>query len=130
MSSPAMARPLRFDEALARHGQAVEQRGGPPLVVAACALEREHPVADRLEPDLIGPEHRAAAVDRPAVAVDPDDVDIARANGDLLLEDLRALVHHRVEQPLEDLLVGDRATLEALLSGDLEDDLLDLRVGL
>ena len=46
-------------------------------------------------PDLVGVEHRAAAPDRPAVAVDPDHVDVAGAGGDTLVEDARALVDHR-----------------------------------
>src|SRR3990172_4907356 len=105
MSSPATAASLRVDEALARRRQAVEPRGRRPEIVAGRPPELEHPVADRLEADLVGPEHRAAAVDGPAVAVDPDHVDVTRADRDLLLEDLRPLVDHRVEQPLEDLLV-------------------------
>src|SRR5262249_39296330 len=49
--------------------------------------------------------------------------------GDLLLENLGALVHHWVEQALEDLLVGDGAARDAELGRDLDDDLLDLGVG-
>ena len=41
------------------------------------------------------------------------------ADGDAFLEDLGALVDHRVEQPLEDLLVRDRALGDALSATEL-----------
>src|SRR5712692_10351626 len=124
--------PLAAPVTSARTGSGPRERlafGGEPVQegsrlpdVALRLLPLLHPVADGLEPDLVRPEHRAAPVDRPAVAVDPDHVDVARADRELLLEDLRSLVHHRVEQALEDLLVRDRAALDGLLPGDLEDD--------
>src|SRR5262249_47490464 len=90
----------------------------------------EYAIAERLEPNRkVGPEHWAAPVHRPAVTVYPDDVDVARPDGDLLLENLGALVHHWVEQALENLLVGDGAARDAELGRDLDDDLLDLGVG-
>ena len=73
--------------------------------------------------------HRAAAVDRPAVAVDPDDVDVGRPDRDALLQNLRALVDHRVEAALEDLVAADLALVDALGGAEVGDDLLDLRVG-
>src|SRR5262249_4757668 len=79
--------------------------------------------------DRVGPEHRAASIDRPAVAVDPDDVDVAGADGDLFLEDLGALVDHWIEQPLQDILVGDRPPLDAHLRGAVDDDLLHVGTG-
>ena len=45
-------------------------------------------------------------------------------------EDLRALVDHRIDAALEDLLVGDLAPVDALLGGEVEDDLLGDRRGL
>src|SRR5213594_4030584 len=119
---------LRLEEPFARVRQPAQERGRLPDV-AVPALGLQHAGLDRLEPHLFCPEHRAAPVDRPAVAVDPDHVDVARADRELLLEDLRSLVHHRVEQALEDLLVRDRAALDRLLPGDLEDDLLDVGIG-
>src|SRR5947209_11016017 len=102
----------------------------PPEITAGLLLERQQPVADRLEPDLIGPEHRAAAIDGPAVAVHPDDVDVARTDRLALLEDLGAFVDHRVEQALSDLVVRDRSALHAGLSRDFRDDPVDLGIGL
>src|SRR6185503_11797225 len=79
--------------------------------------------------DVVGPPHRAAAIDRPAVAVDPDHVDVERALGHAFFQDLGALVDHRIEAALEDLLVRDGAAGDAELLRGLLDDLLDLRVG-
>ena len=56
---------------------------------------RPHPLFLALQPrdDLVvsfgvGPEHRAAAIDRPAIAIDPDHIDVGRALGDAFLQDL------------------------------------------
>src|SRR5262249_61043571 len=113
-------------EAFPRVSETVEQGCGRPERVPGLFLESEHRVAKGVEADRVGPEHRAASIDRPAVAIDPDDIDVAGANGDLLLEDLGAFVDHRIEQALQDLLVGDRPTRDAHLRGDVDDDLLDV----
>src|ERR671920_319632 len=86
----------------------------------ALALEA---LDDLSEPLGVGPEHRAAAPDRPAVAVDPDDVDVGGALGHAFLEDLRPLVDHRVEGALDDLLIADLAGLAARLGPEVVDDL-------
>src|SRR5262249_61644005 len=49
--------------------------------------------------------------------------------GDALVEDLRTLVDHRVHHALEDLVVGDSATLAPEPGQRLVDQLLDLGVG-
>src|SRR4051794_7216937 len=98
------------------------------LVVRAGRIGGEA-VAQIGKPDLVGIEHRPAAPDRPAIAVDPDHVDVARPVGDALLEDARALVDHREDQALEDLLFVDRAALDAEPVRGVDDDLLDLRIG-
>src|SRR5205814_5050361 len=92
-----------------------------PLFLAPQTLD------DLAQPFGVGPEHRTAAIDRPAVAVDPHDIDVRRALGDALLEDFRALVDHRVERALDDLLIADLAPLDALLLREILDDLLDHR---
>src|SRR5262249_23702929 len=84
---------------------------------------------DVLEADRIGPEHRAAAIDRPAITIEPDHVDVAWTCGDALVEDLRALVDHRIHHALEDLLVADVAALLAELLQGLLDQLLDMGTG-
>src|SRR4030095_4169210 len=91
-------------EALALVGKAVEQ-GGPLPDVAVPALELEYSIADDLQPEGIGPKHGAAAVHRPTVAVDPDHVDVAGPDGQLLFQDLGSLVDHRIEEPGQDLVV-------------------------
>src|SRR6266850_4146424 len=68
-------------------------------------------VGDVLQPDLVGIEHRAAAIDRPAVAIEPDHVDVARTRRDALFEDARALVDHRVHHALQNFVVADDALL-------------------
>src|SRR5947209_10543668 len=78
--SIALPSRLRVEEAPALIGELVQERSRLPEVAARLLLQREQPVADRPEADLIGPEHRAAAIDGPAVAVHPDDVDVAGAN--------------------------------------------------
>src|SRR6476620_10157182 len=80
---------------------------------------------DLVRADRIPPEHRPAAIDRPAVTVDPHDIDVGRALGDTFLKDLRALVDHRIKGAFDDLLVADLAALNALLPGEVLDDLLD-----
>src|SRR5262249_339701 len=74
--------------------------------------EPSEPIADAGKPDGVRIVHRSATPDRKAVAVDPDHVDIARVQRDPLLEDARAFVDHRVDQPLDDLLPADRAPLD------------------
>src|SRR5712691_9818643 len=128
--SIALSSRLRVEEAPTLVGELVQERRRLPEVVTRLLLQRQQPVTDRLEPDLIGPEHRATAIDGPAVAVHPDDVDVARPDGLAFLEDLGAFVDHRVEQTLADLVVRDRSALHFGLPGDFLDDALDLGIGL
>src|SRR5262249_19030917 len=88
------------------------------------------PVADIRKPDRVRIDHRAAAPDRPAVAIDPDDVDVPGPVGDALLEDARALVDHRVDHAFDDLLLVDRAPCDPEPARGFDDDRLDLGVGL
>src|SRR6185369_554312 len=73
-------------------------------------------------------EHGAAAMDGEAVAVDVDDVDIAGPEREAFLQDLGALVDEGVDAALEDLLVADRAALDAPLLGGLRDERFDLGI--
>src|SRR5256885_7953229 len=110
-ASRAEPRRLLVEEPLARVRQPHEEGGRLPDR-AVLALELEHPGLERLEPHLVRPEHRATPVHGPTVTVDPDHVDVARADRELLLENLRPFVHQRGEQALEDLRVRDRAPLD------------------
>src|SRR3546814_4264133 len=55
------------------------------------------------------PEHRTAAIDRPAIAIYPHDIDVARALCLAFGEDQRAFVDHRIEGALDDLGLADLA---------------------
>src|SRR5687768_2766085 len=79
--------------------------------------------------DGIGPEHWPAGVERPAVAVDPHHIDVARALGHALAEDQRAFVDHRVEQALANLVLADRALRLAFPGSEFGDDRLGLLRG-
>src|SRR5690606_37939687 len=58
------------------------------------------------------PEHRAAAIDRPAIAIDPHDIDIARALRLAFGQNQRAFVDHRIERALDNFLIGDLALFD------------------
>src|ERR1051325_11221066 len=87
-------------EGAARGREALEQRRRLQARIVGLLGVVGETIGDVLEANRVGPEHRAAAVDRPAIAVEPDHVDIARAGRDALVEDLRALVDHRVHHAL------------------------------
>src|SRR4029434_6169859 len=78
---------------------------------------------------LFRPDSGAPSRARPAVAIDPDHVDVAGPDRDLLFEDLGALVDHRIEQAGQALVLADLAAGDALLARDLDDDLLHVRIG-
>src|SRR5579884_392654 len=70
--------------------------------------------------------HRSAAMRREAVAVDPDDVDVAGAQRDPLLDQLRAGVGEGARAARDDLVVGDVSVLrDPGLLRELRDQLLD-----
>src|SRR5690606_38562055 len=81
-----------------------------------------------LEADLVGPEHRATAVDREPVTVDPDDIHLERTLGDALFEDLGAFVDHHIEAALEDFLVADLPRGDTLLLTEFLDQTVHLRI--
>src|SRR5262249_14071498 len=73
--------------------------------------------------------HRSAAMDREAVAVDPDHVDIAGPLRDPLPQDARALIDHREQQTFDDLVLAEDAACDAALRRRIGDQLLHLRIG-
>src|SRR3569832_802103 len=95
----ARATSFQIAEPAAGLGQLVEQ-GRHGEVIAEPGLEVVHPLGDHGRPNQVRPEHRPAAIDRPAVAVDPDDIDVRGAKRDAFLQDLRPLVDHRIEAAL------------------------------
>src|SRR5206468_11177269 len=80
-----------------------------------------------LQANRISPEHRTAGGSRPAIAVEPDDVDVGGALRDALFEDSRTLIDHGIKQPLQDLLILDLAWPIAPPLGERCDDRFDFR---
>src|SRR5690242_21909798 len=113
-------------ELLALAGELLEQRRGLERI-AHRRLERLHLGQHFVEADLVAIVHWPAAINRPAITIDPDDVDVARTDRLFLLQDLRALVDHRENTALEDLLVTNRARVLAGLADEILDDLLGHR---
>src|SRR5207302_10218918 len=72
--------------------------------------------------------HRAALVGREPVAVHIHDVHVAGAYGDALFDDARAFVHQRVQQPVEDFLIGDLTALDGKMARYRLDERHHLRV--
>ena len=101
-----------FANVLPLFDQPLQQRCRLPEL-AVLALEVADARVDLVQAHRVGVEHRPAAPGRKAVAVDVDQVDVGRALGNAFLEDLRAFVHQRVDRALDDLLVADRAALDA-----------------
>src|SRR5579864_2520485 len=126
-SRAGSARDRRAVPALPGGDQPLEKRRGSP----ARAMRRGKPL-HRLhhgrQSRLLRPVHRTSAPRGEAVAVDIYDVDIAGAQGDSFLEDLRALVDERMQQPIEDLFIGDGTALDPELARDLLDEGDDCRV--
>jgi hypothetical protein len=70
-----------------------------------------HPVALKRLDDLawafkITPEHWATAIDWPAIAIYPNDIDVGRALRLALFEDQIALINHWIECALDNLLIA------------------------
>src|SRR3546814_7361322 len=77
--------------------------------------------------DVCSSDLRAAAIDRPAIAIDPHDIDVARALRLAFGQDQRAFVDHRIKRAFDDLLIGDFALFDPCLRAELLDDLGDAR---
>ena len=69
-------------------------------------------------------------MDREAVAIDPDHVDVAGPLRDTLAENARAFVDHREQQAFDDLVLADGAACDAALRRRVDDQPLDLGIGL
>src|SRR5688572_2482272 len=93
------------------------------------AVELSYALEHARKPDRVRVPHRPATMGGEAVAVDVDDVDVAGAQGDPLLEEARALVHERVDGAVHDLVGGDVAWPEARLAHPRGHDLLHRGIG-
>src|SRR5579883_1161057 len=102
-------------------------RGAPPEAMRL--VEALHIGIDLVEADRVGIEHRPAAPGGEAIAGEIDHVDIAGAERDTFFEDLRALIHQRIDRALDDLLIRDGFTRNPEALRFRDDHLLDLGIG-
>ena len=109
-------------------GQPLEE-GGRSHPLSLLLVEPGHAVVHLLHADLVRVEEGTAAVARKAIAVDPDQIDVARPERDAFLQDLRPLVDEGVDASLHDLFLGEGATPDAELTGNAFDESLDRRIG-
>src|ERR1700733_786366 len=63
-----------------------------------------------IKTDQLAVEHRAATINRPAIAVDPDDIDVGSALRLAFFKDLGAFVNHRIDTAFENLIIRYRTT--------------------
>src|SRR5215469_17641551 len=75
-------------------------------------------------------EHRATAEQRKPVPIEINDIDVGSSRGDPFFEDVSAFVDERINQALDDLLVGDPPRGQAGAAGILADHLRDSRRGM
>src|SRR5665213_3476034 len=118
---PARFAWLSAREFLARLGLPHDQFGGAearhPCLLMSQALDY------LVESIGVGPKHRAAAPDRPAITIDPDHVAVGGALRQPDPQDFGALVDHRVEGALDELLIGNLALLHPFPDPELFDRL-------
>src|SRR6185436_1685534 len=82
-----------------------------------------------IQTDGVGIEHRAASVARETVTVEIDDIDVARAQGNTLVQNLRSLVDQRIHATLQNFLVADLTPFDAGILRGLDDERFDYGVG-
>ncbi len=88
-----------------------------------------HAPQDLSQSDLARMEHRSAALQREAITGEIDHVDVGGAQRDTLFENLRAFVDQRIQQPLDDLRVGQAAHLHPERLAFLVDDCVHHGIG-
>src|SRR5437763_1622819 len=84
-------------------GQLLQQRRGLPEL-AVLFVKFQNAVVNVFQADGIGIPHRPAAMSREAVAVDVDDVDVARPQRIVFFQDARAFVYQSVEAAVQNFL--------------------------
>ncbi len=88
-----------------------EQRCGSPGLRTEAVAEFHDSRVNFVEPDSIGIVHRTATPRGKTVAIDIDDVDVARPLRNSLFHNAHALVDQRVDQSIHDLVIGNSTTL-------------------
>ena len=109
--------------------QPLDKGRGLPDIAVACLVEALDCLQYLGQPRLVGPEHRPAAIDREAVAIDIGHIDVGGAQRDAFLENLRPLVDQRQNAAIDDLLRIGLVPRFVLLEPFLFDDCRDLWVG-
>src|SRR5579872_5040815 len=105
-----------------------QQRRRRPVRTEALS-ERHDLVVDPRHTELVGVPHGPTMVRREAVAVDVDDIDVARPQSDAVAQEIGAGVDQRVHRALDDLFVAHVAALgDAGLRGLFREELLDLGI--
>src|SRR5262245_7597719 len=93
-----------------------DEWGGLPIIAESLAVlvdARQH----RRQSDCVRVEHGTAAVPGKPETVGVDDVDVASALSEVLLEDARAFVGKCRRDPGENLFVGDSPSRDPTLIG-------------
>src|SRR5258705_3013041 len=83
--------------------------------LARLAMEAADRLVDSCEPERLSPPHGSAAIARKAVAIDVDDIDVARPLRNAFLQNTSALVDHCAQQPVQDVLARDWPAVESEL---------------
>src|SRR5439155_22433236 len=86
------------------------------------------PFRDDMDAYLVRKEHRAAGLGRPAVSIEPDQIDVARPLRDPFLENSCALIDHRINQALMNFGVADLAAGDAELATGIHDQHLHIGI--
>ena len=139
---------LRSRRAIARinPSRSIRARSGQPWKVppARASLRVREPVSStRLVPRRTGRrpgtpsslrrcrrvEHRTSAVAGKSVAVNPDQVDVARSKGEAFFEDPGAFIDEGEDAALDNLVSGERAALDAELPRHALDEERNLGIG-
>src|SRR6185369_4123875 len=115
-------------ETLTRARQMRQQRRGREVLRAHLPAVVQQAFVDDFKADLIGMEHRAAAVGREAQALQPDDVDLVRPRYHALLDEACSLIDHGIKAALEDFRIGDGAPRDAARGAVPGDEGAHLRV--
>src|SRR5215472_4327599 len=100
--------PAEVGKAAALFREAPQQRSGCPEL-SVSTVEMADAFKHVLQPHSVRIPHGTAAIRGEAVAIDVDDVDIDRAQGEALLKDVRAFIHQRIHAAIDDLLLGNVA---------------------
>src|SRR5690348_9952958 len=119
---------VEIREFLAFLRQALQERSRLPKF-AMPRVKFLNALADLFQSNRVGIPHRPAAIGREAVAVEVNDVDIHRAQGDAFLENARALVDQSVDAAVKDLFLGNLPLWNTSLGGPLADQFGDLWIG-